>query len=91
MNILIVISIYFASLQIAISFLKIIFQVKVNDDAAHPIYKYMMTKKSGPEGPLLKWNFTKFLVDKNGQVVMRYEPDTNPMDIANVVEQLLQQ
>lgn len=50
-----------------------------------------MTKKSGPDGPALKWNFTKFLIDKNGQVVMRYEPDTDPMDIAKDIETLLKQ
>lgn len=61
----------------------------VNDDAAHPIFKFLMSKKSGPEGPSLKWNFTKFLIDKNGQVVNRYEPDTDPDTIAKDIEKLL--
>lgn len=79
----------FNVIQIAIIFLIIISQVKVNDDAAHPLYKYLTSKKSGPEGASLKWNFTKFLIDKNGQVVMRYEPDTDLMDIAKDIEKML--
>lgn len=63
-------------------------------DESHPIAKPLMEalKNNFPEyleGDGIKWNFTKFLIDKNGNVVERYEPTTNPKDIAGDIEKLL--
>lgn len=54
-------------------------KIDVNGDGAHPLWKYLKSKKSGSVGAFIKWNFTKFLVDKQGQVVERYGPTTDPM------------
>lgn len=64
-------------------------KIAVNGDNASPLFKYLKHKQSGILGNALKWNFTKFLVDKNGQPVDRFAPTTDPMDIASSIEQLL--
>jgi len=56
-------------------------KVKVNGDDAHPLWKYLKHKQGGTLGNFVKWNFTKFLVDKNGQPVARYSPTTEPFAI----------
>lgn len=65
-------------------------KIDVNGDAAAPLYRYL--KKAAPglfgtEG--IKWNFTKFLIDRDGQVVERYAPTTKPEAIVKDVEKLL--
>ncbi|MBL7869955.1 MAG: glutathione peroxidase [Flavobacterium lindanitolerans] len=52
--------------------------VDVNGKNEHPVYTYLKSKKGGFLGRKIKWNFTKFLVDKNGNVVERYAPTTKP-------------
>lgn len=65
-------------------------KVNVNGDQASPLWKYLKHKQGGLLGfDGIKWNFTKFLVDKNGQVVERFAPTTDPMDIAAKIEALL--
>jgi len=64
-------------------------KVDVNGSDAHPLYKYLKDKQSGTFGDSIKWNFTKFLVDKNGQPVNRYAPTTSPKDIVKDIEKLL--
>jgi len=64
-------------------------KVNVNGDNAIPLYKYLKEKQNGIFGNSIKWNFTKFLVDKNGQPVDRFAPTTDPMDIAKEIEKLL--
>ena len=57
-------------------------KIEVNGDNAHPIYQYLKQEKTGILGiGAIKWNFTKFLVDKNGHVVKRYAPTEKPEDI----------
>ena len=56
-------------------------QVDVNGANAAPIYKYMKSVKGGLFGDSIKWNFSKFLVDKEGNVVDRYAPTTSPLSI----------
>jgi len=57
-------------------------KVDVNGDAAHPLFKYLTSAKKGLLGSeAIKWNFTKFLVDKEGNVVERYAPMTKPEDL----------
>jgi len=56
-------------------------KVNVNGDDAHPLWKYMKSKQGGTLGSFIKWNFTKFVIDKNGQIVGRYGPQTNPFEM----------
>lgn len=56
-------------------------KIEVNGDKAHPLFKYLKKKQKGTLGDFIKWNFSKFLVDKNGQPVNRYSPQTEPFDI----------
>lgn len=56
-------------------------QVDVNGPNTAPIYKFLKSSAGGFLGDLVKWNFEKFLVDKNGKVVERYPPTTSPFQI----------
>ncbi|XP_033161655.1 probable phospholipid hydroperoxide glutathione peroxidase isoform X1 [Drosophila mauritiana] len=64
-------------------------KVDVNGDNAAPLYKYLKAKQTGTLGSGIKWNFTKFLVNKEGVPINRYAPTTDPMDIAKDIEKLL--
>ena len=71
----------FCSLNYDVSF-PMYSKVEVNGANAHPLYKWLKEEKSGflgTEG--IKWNFTKFLVDRNGRVVKRYAPTDTPEKI----------
>ena len=56
-------------------------KVDVNGDSAHPLFKYLKKELSGFMGSKIKWNFTKFLVDKNGSPLKRFSPTTKPEKI----------
>jgi glutathione peroxidase len=65
-------------------------KVDVNGDEAHPLFKHLKGEKPGVLGTeAIKWNFTKFLVGRDGEVVKRYAPATTPEDIAGDIERLL--
>ncbi|HYX32341.1 MAG TPA: glutathione peroxidase [Oligoflexus sp.] len=65
-------------------------KVDVKGPKAHPLYKYLVTEKPGFLGfKDIKWNFTKFLVDKDGKVVKRYAPTVKPEAITADIEKLL--
>jgi glutathione peroxidase len=64
-------------------------KVEVNGKNAHPLYKWLKKEKTGVLGGAIKWNFTKFLVDREGNVVKRYGTNVNPDDIADEIENLL--
>ncbi|XP_060658084.1 LOW QUALITY PROTEIN: uncharacterized protein LOC133841985 [Drosophila sulfurigaster albostrigata] len=64
-------------------------KIDVNGDDAAPLYKYLKAKQTGTLGSGIKWNFTKFLVNKEGIPVNRYAPTTDPMDISKDIEKLL--
>lgn len=64
-------------------------KIDVNGNGAHPLYSYLKEKQKGTLGNGIKWNFTKFLVNKEGIPVNRYAPTTDPMDIAKDIEKLL--
>jgi glutathione peroxidase len=53
------------------------------------LYRYLTAQKPGPKGREIAWNFTKFLVDRNGQVVERFEPAVSPAELALSVRKLL--
>jgi glutathione peroxidase len=65
-------------------------KVDVNGDNAAPLYKYLKAEKPGLLGSeAIKWNFTKFLVDREGNVLKRYAPNDTPESIAKDVEKAL--
>ncbi|KAB8037916.1 redoxin domain-containing protein [Silvanigrella paludirubra] len=65
-------------------------KVEVNGNNAHPLYKYLKKNSKGFLGTeFIKWNFTKFLIGKNGEVLKRYAPTDTPDDIAKDLEELL--
>lgn len=64
-------------------------KIEVNGKNEHPLFTYLKTKKSGLLGKRIKWNFTKFLVDKNGWVTKRYAPTTTPEKIEADIKALL--
>lgn len=67
-----------------------IFQkVKVNGKDVAPVYKFLKASKGGFLGSSIKWNFTKFLVDKDGQVIRRYGTSTPPLAIEADIQKAL--
>jgi len=65
-------------------------KIDVNGAQAHPLYQFLKGQQAGflgTEG--IKWNFTKFLVDRDGKVVDRYAPKTTPAELSPVIEKLL--
>jgi glutathione peroxidase len=64
-------------------------KIDVNGSNAHPLYQYLKKAKSGLFGAAIKWNFTKFLVDRSGQVVARHAPTAKPESLAKEIEALL--
>lgn len=68
-------------------------KIDVNGEHAHPLYRFLRKEKPGLLGPLgegaIKWNFTKFLVDRGGKVVARYASTTKPESLTKNIEKLL--
>ena len=65
-------------------------KIDVNGSDAHPLYEHLKKAAPGALGmKAIKWNFTKFLVDAQGKVVKRFEPNVEPADIASDIEALL--
>jgi glutathione peroxidase len=65
-------------------------KVEVNGPEAHPLFQYLRKEKAGLLGTeAIKWNFTKFLVNRNGEPVARYAPATKPQDLKPTIEKLL--
>ncbi|KAK7792481.1 hypothetical protein R5R35_013865 [Gryllus longicercus] len=61
-------------------------KVDVNGDNASPLWKYLKMKQGGTLGDFIKWNFTKFIIDKNGQPVERHGPKTDPRKLIPSLE-----
>ncbi|MFY8299814.1 glutathione peroxidase [Pseudoalteromonas sp. SS15] len=64
-------------------------KVDVNGENAHPVFQYLKSKKTGFFGKNIKWNFTKFLINRHGEVESRFAPVTKPQAIAKKIEKLL--
>ena len=64
-------------------------KVHVNGDEAHPIFKYLKRNTKGFLGSRIKWNFTKFLISKDGKEIKRYAPTTRPEKIRKDIEAFL--
>ena len=61
-------------------------KIDVNGDAAHPLYQHLKAAKAGILGTeAIKWNFTKFLIDRSGQVVGRYAPTDSPEGLEPII------
>ncbi len=78
----------FCSLNYNVSFPQFA-KVDVNGKDEEPLFTYLKSEKSGILGSKIKWNFTKFLVDKNGTVIERFAPTTKPEDIEAKIKSLL--
>lgn len=64
-------------------------KVDVNGDDAHPVFEWLRSEKGGLLGSRIKWNFTKYLVGKDGRVIDRYAPTTKPEKISADIEKAL--
>lgn len=64
-------------------------KIEVNGEKEHPLYHYLKTQKGGLFGDNIKWNFTKFLVNRKGEVVGRYAPTTTPEKLEEKIKELL--
>lgn len=64
-------------------------KIDVNGAGAHPLYNYLKSEKSGLLGSGIKWNFTKFLIDRSGRVVERFAPTAKPESLREKIEALL--
>ena len=79
----------FCSINFQIEF-PVFGKIDVNGPTADPLYQYLTEKKPGLLGSKnIKWNFTKFLVDQNGNVIARFAPKTKPEDIEKEINALL--
>jgi glutathione peroxidase len=79
----------FCSLTYDVSF-PMFAKVDVNGDNTHPLFQFLKAAKPGLLGTEgIKWNFTKFLVDRQGEVVERYAPATKPAELEKTIEGLL--
>lgn len=64
-------------------------KIEVNGKNEEPLYTYLKSQQKGTLGSKIKWNFTKFLVDRNGNVVARFAPTTTPEKLEEEVAKLL--
>ena len=64
-------------------------KIDVNGDNTHPLFAFLKKRAPGLLGKKIKWNFTKFLVDKNGKVLKRFNPSTTPQKIEKHIIKLL--
>ncbi|MBO7559232.1 MAG: glutathione peroxidase [Bacteroidaceae bacterium] len=78
----------FCQLNYGVSF-QIMKKVHVNGDEADPIFKYLKSQTKGLLGSKIKWNFTKFLISKNGSIIKRYAPLTAPAKLEKDIEEML--
>lgn len=81
----------FCQLNYGVSF-PVMGKIDVNGPSADPVYVWLKSEAPGVLGTeLIKWNFTKFLVGRDGNVIRRYAPQTEPLDISKDIEEALAQ
>lgn len=78
----------FCQLNYGVSF-SMFEKIDVNGNNAHPLYKFLKNEAKGLLTKEIKWNFTKFLIDANGNVIKRYAPTVSPLKIKDDIEKLL--
>jgi glutathione peroxidase len=66
-------------------------KIEVNGASAHPVYKYLKSEAGGILGDGIKWNFTKFLVSRDGQEIRRFAPTTTPQALEKDITEFLSQ
>lgn len=64
-------------------------KIDVNGENAHPLFEYLTSQQSGLFGKQIKWNFTKFLINREGDIVKRFAPQTTPENIKDYIEDIL--
>ena len=64
-------------------------KIDVNGDNAHPVFKYLKSQTSGLLGRSIKWNFTKFLISRKGNIIERFSPMTTPASLEEKIKSLL--
>jgi glutathione peroxidase len=64
-------------------------KIEVNGENTHPIYKYLKNRLPGVLGKNIKWNFAKFLIDRNGKPIKRFSPTTIPEKLVKDIEKYL--
>ncbi|SEN65649.1 glutathione peroxidase [Lihuaxuella thermophila] len=79
---------HFCKLNYGVTF-PLFSKVDVKGENAHPLFKYLTANAPGFLSKEIKWNFTKFLVNKQGEVVKRYSPTTKPEKLQKEIEKLL--
>lgn len=78
----------FCQLNYGVSF-PMMKKVDVNGENAHPVYQWLTAQKGGLLGNKIKWNFTKFLIGKDGKVIDRFAPTTKPKSLEKAIEKAL--
>ncbi len=78
----------FCQLNYGVTF-QIMKKVDVNGSEAHPIFQYLKSQTKGLLGSSIKWNFTKFLISRDGKTIKRYAPTTKPEKMKNDIEAML--
>ncbi|MFV0471554.1 MAG: glutathione peroxidase [Paludibacteraceae bacterium] len=66
-------------------------KIEVNGSNAHPLYKYLKNALGGTFGDSVKWNFTKFLIDRNGKPIKRFAPNVKPADMEDEIAATLKE
>ena len=64
-------------------------KIEVNGEGAHPIYKYLKSETKGLFGSAIKWNFTKFLISRDGSKIERFAPTVKPESLEDKIKSLL--
>ena len=79
----------FCTLNYGVTF-PIFKKIEVNGENAEPLFKYLREKTPGLLGDAIKWNFTKFLIDSEGNVIKRYAPATKPEKLEAKIKELIE-
>ncbi|GKT30171.1 Glutathione peroxidase like protein, partial [Aduncisulcus paluster] len=80
----------FCRLKFGVSF-PVLKRIDVNGKEELPLYTWLKSQKGGVFGSRIKWNFTKFLIDKHGTVVDRFSPSTKPEKIEKYIVKMLEE
>lgn len=78
----------FCELNYGVSF-PMFSKIEVNGPDAHPLYQWLTSARPGESGPDIEWNFAKFLINRDGELIARYAPQVTPDDLAGDVEKAL--
>lgn len=78
----------FCEINFGVSF-KQFSKIEVNGENEHPLYTYLKSQMSAKDGPEIKWNFTKFLINKEGEVEARFPSDIEPSALDSKIVELL--